>query len=163
MYSDISEEWRDECEHIKLMSEPLELQEFGLQRIERCLASEFKVVQYMTQTEKHLKKFYTDPGHFSYNRHPNIMTFDKNRVILGDEAEKNSPDNYINANIIEVDGHKCIATQGPLHTTVHNFWRMIEQYKVKAIFMLCERVEKTKVKCDLYWPTTLEEPLITKK
>ena len=33
MYSDISEEWRDECEHIKLMSEPLELQEFGLQRI----------------------------------------------------------------------------------------------------------------------------------
>lgn len=152
MYSDISEEWRNECEHIKLMSDPLELQDFGLQRMERCLTSEFKVVQYMTQTERHLKKFYTDPGHFSFNRHPTIMTFDKNRVTLGDESERDSPDNYINANLVEVNSHLCIATQGPLHSTIGSFWRMIDERKVVAIFMLCERVEKGKVRCDLYWP-----------
>lgn len=94
----------------------------------------------MTQTERHLKKFYTDPGHFSYNRHPGILTFDKNRVTLGTEAEKDLPENYINANLIEISEHKCIATQGPLHSTINNFWKMIEEYKVSAIFMLCERI-----------------------
>lgn len=68
------------------------------------------------------------------------MTFDQNRVLLGDEATKDSPDNYINANFIEINNHKVIATQGPLHSTINNFWRMVDHHKVQAIFMLCERV-----------------------
>lgn len=106
----------------------------------------------MTQTEDHLKKLYTNPGHFSYNRNSNIMTFDKNRVLLSNDESKDEPDNYINANMIDVGEHKVIATQGPLHLTINNFWRMIDKQQVAAIFMLCERVEKQKVKCDLYWP-----------
>lgn len=120
---------------------------------------EFKVVQYMTQTEQHLKKLYTNPDHFSFNRNSNIMTFDQNRVLLGDESQKDMPDFYINANYVDILGHQVIATQGPLHSTFNNFWKMIDKKRVSAIFMLCERVEKQKVKCDLYWPCKIEEPL----
>lgn len=68
------------------------------------------------------------------------MTFDQNRVLLGDEGNKDSPDYYINANLIEIDNHKVIATQGPLHSTINNFWKMIDIHNVVVIFMLCERV-----------------------
>lgn len=114
---------------------------------------EFKVVQFMTQTEKHLKKLYTNPDHFSFNRNSNIMTYDQNRVLLAEGPEKDSPNNYINANFIEICDKKVIATQGPLNSTFDNFWRMIFKHKICAIFMLCESVEKHKVKCYLYWPT----------
>jgi len=36
---------------------------------------------------------------------------------------------------------------------------MVYKEKVTTIFMLCSRVEKTKVKCDLYWPTDVKAPL----
>ena len=50
MYKDISEEWKEECEKIKRMSEPLSLMGFGLERMDRSLSTEFKVLSYMTQT-----------------------------------------------------------------------------------------------------------------
>lgn len=53
------------------------------------------------------------------------MTYDQNRVLLSDGPEKDSPDNYINANFIEICDKKVIATQGPLNSTFNNFWRMI--------------------------------------
>jgi protein tyrosine phosphatase len=57
------------------------------------------------------------------------------------EAEK-----YINANYINVifyfiktvvKDQKVIATQGPLSTTVYNFWRMVDENNIKVIYMLC--------------------------
>lgn len=123
--------------------------------MEKNIAKEFKVVQHMTQTQYHLDKFYVNPDHFSYNRNANIMTFDQNRVLLSQAQNKDSPDHYINANFVEISDHKVIATQGPLHSTINNFWRMIGKYRVVAIFMLCERIEKQKVKCDLYWPNKI--------
>ena len=38
---------------------------------------------------------------------------------------------------------------------------MVDEYNVKNIFMLCERIEKQKVKCDLYWPNDIDTPLHT--
>jgi protein tyrosine phosphatase len=61
-------------------------------------------------------------------------------------------ENYINANVIEVEGKQAIATQGPLTNSFHNFWRMVEQYNVTNIFMLCSLIEKNKIKCDRYYP-----------
>jgi tyrosine-protein phosphatase non-receptor type 12/18/22 len=61
-------------------------------------------------------------------------------------------ENYINANVIEVEGKHAIATQGPLTNSFHNFWRMVEQYNVTNIFMLCSLIEKNKIKCDRYYP-----------
>lgn len=53
------------------------------------------------------------------------MTFESSRAILGLEEEKEKIENYINANLIDIEGKKVIATQGPLSNCLNNFWRMV--------------------------------------
>jgi protein tyrosine phosphatase len=36
-----------------------------------------------------------------------------------------------------VEGRFAIATQGPLQTTVKNFWRMVYDNNINNIFMMC--------------------------
>ena len=74
-------------------------------------------------------------------------------VSLG--PDNSDPTNYINANFIStvVEGYSFIATQGPLTTTVANFWKMIWQYDVSIIMMFCNLEEKNKIKCYKYWPS----------
>lgn len=55
--------------------------------------------------------------------------------------------------IFNLDGRRFICTQGPLPTTVDDFWAMIVQEGVQAIVMLCNIVELGRVKCHQYWPT----------
>lgn len=98
MFTDVSEKWREECQPIKKMSEPLNSKDIGLEKIQRCTATEFKVVQYMTQTKDHLKKLFVNPECFGFNRSEGIMTFNETRVRLGPQNERDSPDNYINGN-----------------------------------------------------------------
>ncbi|MFH4984709.1 hypothetical protein AB6A40_011418 [Gnathostoma spinigerum] len=45
-----------------------------------------------------------------------------------------------------------IATQGPLETTISDFWRLAFQENVTTILMLCKVVENGKPKCVQYWP-----------
>jgi protein tyrosine phosphatase len=79
------------------------------------------------------------------------MTFEPTRVHLG--KDKDSIENYINANFIEFLGKRVIATQAPISkATFYNFWRMVEQYQVTRIFMLANVIEKAKPKCDRYYP-----------
>jgi protein tyrosine phosphatase len=80
------------------------------------------------------------------------MTFEPTRVLLGKPSEKDQIENYINANFINIEGKVAIATQAPPKTTFHNFWRMVEQYKVERIFMLSSLIEKGKLICDRYYP-----------
>ena len=69
------------------------------------------------------------------------MTFENTRVKLGNKEEHDNIDNYINANMIDFRGKTAIATQAPISKfTFYNFWRMIEQYNVQKIFMLCSVV-----------------------
>lgn len=53
----------------------------------------------------------------------------------------------------EEDGNKrYIATQGPLATTVNDFWWMVWQENSKVIVMTTKEQERGKNKCVRYWP-----------
>nr|XP_039259553.1 receptor-type tyrosine-protein phosphatase delta-like [Styela clava] len=75
---------------------------------------------------------------------------DNSRVVLSGEGDSN----YINACYIHgfSKPKKYIATQGPLPSTMDDFWRMIAERKVTCIVMLTKCIENGKKKCEKYWP-----------
>ncbi|XP_069341637.1 tyrosine-protein phosphatase non-receptor type 13 isoform X7 [Eulemur rufifrons] len=87
------------------------------------------------------------------NRYKNILPYDATRVPLGDEG------GYINASFIKIPVGKeefvYIACQGPLPTTVGDFWQMIWEQKATVIAMMTQEVEGEKIKCQRYWPNVL--------
>ncbi|XP_076872720.1 receptor-type tyrosine-protein phosphatase kappa isoform X7 [Brachyhypopomus gauderio] len=91
------------------------------------------------------------------NRYGNIIAYDHSRVIL-QPMEDDPASDYINANYI--DGYQrpshYIATQGPVHETVYDFWRMIWQEQSACIVMVTNLVEVGRVKCYKYWPDDAE-------
>ncbi|XP_061627381.1 receptor-type tyrosine-protein phosphatase delta-like isoform X17 [Phyllopteryx taeniolatus] len=88
------------------------------------------------------------------NRYANVIAYDHSRVILsGIEGVPGS--DYINGNYI--DGYRrqnaYIATQGSLPETFGDFWRMVWEQHTANIIMMTKLEEKSRVKCDQYWPT----------
>ncbi|KAH7947867.1 hypothetical protein HPB52_016417 [Rhipicephalus sanguineus] len=83
---------------------------------------------------------------------------DLSRVILSEYPGVPGSD-YINANLIKgASGSRAyIASQGPLPTTVMDFWRMIWECEVQVIIMACNEKESGKYKCERYWPNEGEK------
>uniref|UniRef100_A0A1A8LXC9 protein-tyrosine-phosphatase n=1 Tax=Nothobranchius pienaari TaxID=704102 RepID=A0A1A8LXC9_9TELE len=91
------------------------------------------------------------------NRYGNIIAYDHTRVRL-QLLDGDPHSDYINANYI--DGYQrpshYIATQGPVHETVYDFWRMVWQEQSACIVMVTNLVEVGRVKCYKYWPDDAE-------
>ncbi|XP_052353173.1 receptor-type tyrosine-protein phosphatase delta-like isoform X13 [Oncorhynchus keta] len=88
------------------------------------------------------------------NRYANVIAYDHSRVLLS--AIDGIPgSDYINSNYI--DGYRkqnaYIATQGSLPETFGDFWRMIWEQRSANIVMMTKLEERSRVKCDQYWPT----------
>ncbi|XP_066576467.1 receptor-type tyrosine-protein phosphatase delta isoform X6 [Amia ocellicauda] len=88
------------------------------------------------------------------NRYANVIAYDHSRVLLS-AIEGIPGSDYINSNYI--DGYRkqnaYIATQGSLPETFGDFWRMIWEQRSANIVMMTKLEERSRVKCDQYWPT----------
>uniref|UniRef100_A0A8L0DSE6 Receptor-type tyrosine-protein phosphatase delta n=1 Tax=Oncorhynchus mykiss TaxID=8022 RepID=A0A8L0DSE6_ONCMY len=88
------------------------------------------------------------------NRYANVIAYDHSRVLLS-SIEGIPGSDYINANYI--DGYRrqnaYIATQGSLPETFCDFWRLVWEQHTANIVMMTKLEEKSRVKCDQYWPT----------
>ncbi|XP_038124665.1 phosphatidylinositol phosphatase PTPRQ [Cyprinodon tularosa] len=93
------------------------------------------------------------PWNKSKNRFLNIKPYNNNRVKLLSEPGMAGSD-YVNASF--VSGYLCpnefIATQGPLPSTVADFWRMIWETGTRTVAMLTQCYEKGRIRCHKYWP-----------
>ncbi|XP_068091446.1 receptor-type tyrosine-protein phosphatase delta isoform X39 [Hyperolius riggenbachi] len=88
------------------------------------------------------------------NRYANVIAYDHSRVLLS-AIEGIPGSDYINSNYI--DGYRkqnaYIATQGPLPETFGDFWRMMWEQRSATVVMMTKLEERSRVKCDQYWPS----------
>ncbi|XP_057181731.1 receptor-type tyrosine-protein phosphatase S isoform X10 [Triplophysa rosa] len=88
------------------------------------------------------------------NRYANVIAYDHSRVILA-PIEGIAGSDYLNSNYI--DGYRkqnaYIATQGPLPETFGDFWRMVWEQRSATVVMMTKLEEKSRIKCDQYWPS----------
>ncbi|XP_076674909.1 protein tyrosine phosphatase Meg isoform X7 [Andrena cerasifolii] len=98
------------------------------------------------------------PENQSKNRYRDISPYDVTRVILMGSTNGD----YINANYVnmEIPGsgiiNRYIATQGPLSSTVADFWQMVLEAGSTLVVMLTTLVERGRAKCHQYWPALNE-------
>ncbi|XP_034551999.1 receptor-type tyrosine-protein phosphatase V-like [Notolabrus celidotus] len=87
------------------------------------------------------------------NRYPYILPYDHCRVRLSVQNSDPFTD-YINASFVPGGGSErdFICTQGPLHSTMADFWRMVWEQNVRIIVMVTALKHKDTVLCDKYWP-----------
>ncbi|KAK7457301.1 hypothetical protein BaRGS_00039243, partial [Batillaria attramentaria] len=86
------------------------------------------------------------------NRFADIVAFDHTRVKISPDEQGSD---YINANYVPgyTRDDEYIATQGPLHSTMNDFWRMVWEHRVPIIVMLTQIQERGQIKCEKYWPS----------
>ncbi|XP_029828195.3 uncharacterized protein LOC8026584 isoform X2 [Ixodes scapularis] len=120
--------------------------------------AEFQSLKELTERLKHDPEYACTEGQKEVNRKKNrykdILPYNLSRVILSEYPGVPGSD-YINANMIKgASGSRAyIASQGPLPTTVMDFWRMIWECEVQVIIMACNEKESGKYKCERYWPS----------
>ncbi|XP_065684861.1 receptor-type tyrosine-protein phosphatase beta isoform X2 [Hydra vulgaris] len=116
-------------------------------------AEEFESMRDVGKLERH--EVASIPENRGKNRYTNVLPYDYTRVKLSFIDDEQGSD-YINANYIH--GYKnpraYIATQGPLPSTTEDFWRMVWEQNSNVVVMLTQYMERGKVKCSPYWPTT---------
>ncbi|XP_066208520.1 tyrosine-protein phosphatase non-receptor type 22 isoform X2 [Saccopteryx leptura] len=146
---EILQKFLDKTQNAKLNKE-----EFANEFLLKKLSTKYKVDKtYPTTVAER-------PKNIKKNRYKDILPYDHSRVELS-LITSDEDSSYINANFIKgVYGPRAyIATQGPLSTTLLDFWRMIWEYSVLIIVMACMEFEMGKKKCERYWAEPGEPPL----
>ncbi|CAB1454143.1 unnamed protein product [Pleuronectes platessa] len=93
-------------------------------------------------------------GNAKKNRSAAVVAYDHSRITLKVENSQGNSD-YINASpIMDHDPRNpaYIATQGPLPSTVADFWQMVWENGCVVIVMLTPLVEGGVKQCYHYWP-----------
>ncbi|XP_076601155.1 receptor-type tyrosine-protein phosphatase N2-like isoform X1 [Chaetodon auriga] len=93
-------------------------------------------------------------GNAKKNRSAAVVAYDHSRITLKVENSQGNSD-YINASpIMDHDPRNpaYIATQGPLPSTVADFWQMVWENGCVVIVMLTPLVESGVKQCYHYWP-----------
>lgn len=99
-------------------------------------------------------KEYDIPGLVRKNRYKTILPNPHSRVCLTSPDPDDPLSSYINANYIRGYGGEekvYIATQGPIVSTVGDFWHMVWQEHTPIIVMITN-IEEMNEKCTEYWP-----------
>ncbi|XP_051282563.1 tyrosine-protein phosphatase non-receptor type 18 isoform X2 [Dicentrarchus labrax] len=120
------------------------------------LDQEYSVVRSQTSVLKRDLSLTTEDGaqkeNIKKNRYKDILPYDQSRVVLS-LLTSDCDSDYINASFIKGASadKRYIASQGPLSSTLIDFWRMIWEHDVKVIVMACREIEMGKKKCECYW------------
>ena len=104
---------------------------------------EFSILETIIDNEdNHISKL--SKGN-SKNRYSDIRVYEYNKVSL-------KTNEYINASFINIPYEKYfISTQGPIDSSINDFWEMIFEYDCKIIIMLCNEIEVERKRCSNYW------------
>ncbi|XP_073394366.1 protein-tyrosine-phosphatase PTP1 isoform X2 [Physcomitrium patens] len=90
------------------------------------------------------------------NRYIDVLPYDITRVILDKRHYDPTCSDYINASFVQDNAHedlpRYIATQGPLPSTVSDFWTMVLQQRCPVIIMLVGVVDGDQSKYAHYFP-----------
>ena len=160
---DLSFKWVAKYENVAYIEKGVPSSEFQESKEARDLESEFRLLRKLTETKEHQEnQEVVEKKHQSslLNRYAEMKPFKHTRVRLIQRNE-DIYDSYINANYVNSSISKSdqlfIATQGPLPSTVENFWRMVDQEGSTLIVMLTHTKEGNRIKCHTYWPSEIQE------
>jgi protein tyrosine phosphatase len=79
------------------------------------------------------------------NRYKSLRPVDKTRTC------REIPNFYINANDVCTPLQEYVVTQGPLDTTIDDFWKMVAHKDISLIITLVMEYEEGRKKCSAFW------------
>ncbi|XP_058795519.1 receptor-type tyrosine-protein phosphatase kappa isoform X1 [Phymastichus coffea] len=114
--------------------------------------------QTATKVETHSCRHALKQANREKNQNQKCIPYDYNRVVL-ETIDGRTDSDYVNASYVDslLKPNAYIVTQGPMESTVVEFWRMVWQEKAACIVMLTKTFDFIKVECMQYWPPNFEK------